>query len=140
MTISQSANKVGSYSRRYEDTCLRLSILVIFQQQRKSSGPSFTRLAIEAGIQLILSRYVSCEDKIIDCTRISSDKKSAIVPKLNSKIKEADQRLIPHIHYSISQGAKQSVVISNDTDVFALLIHYLPDFLGLGLQDIVWRW
>ena len=44
--------------------------------------------------------------------------------------------MIPHIHYSISQGAKRSVVISNDTDVFALLIHYLPDVLGLGLQEL----
>ena len=86
---------------------------------------------------MILSGYVSCEDKIIDCNRISSDKKSATVPELNYKIEEADQRLIPHIHYSISQGAKQSVVISNDTDLFALLIHYLPDFLGLGLQELL---
>ena len=38
--------------------------------------------------------------------------------------------------YSISQGAKRSVVISNDTDVFALLIHYLPDFSELGLQEL----
>ena len=73
---------------------------------------------------MVLSRYVSCEDKIIDCTRILSDRKSVIVPELNSKIEEADQRLIPYIHFSISQGAKQSVVISNDTDLFALLIHY----------------
>ena len=58
------------------------------------------------------------------------------MPELNSKIEEADQRLIPHIHYSITQGAERSVVISNDTDVFALLIHYLPDFLGLGLQEL----
>ena len=58
------------------------------------------------------------------------------MPELNSKIEEADQRLIPHIHYSISQGAKRSVVISNDTDVFVLLINYLPDFLGLGPQKL----
>ena len=92
---------------------------------------SFTRLAIEAGIQLVLSRYVSCDDKIIHWNRISSDKESAIVPKLNSKIEEADQRLIPHIHYSISQCTKRSAAISKDTDVFALLIHYLSDFLAL---------
>ena len=72
--------------------------------------------------------YVSYEDKIIDCIRISSDKKSVIVPELNSKIEEADQILIPHIHYSISQGAKRSVVILNDTDVFTLLSHYLQTF------------
>ena len=58
------------------------------------------------------------------------------MPEFNSKIEEADHRLIPHIHYSISHGAKESVVVSNDTDVFALLIHYLPDFLGLGLQEL----
>ena len=58
------------------------------------------------------------------------------MPVFNSKIEEADQRLIPHIHYSISQGAKQSAVISNDTDAFALLIHYLPDFLDLGFQEL----
>ena len=85
---------------------------------------------------MVLSGYVSCEDKIIDCNRISRDKKSVIVPELNSKIEEADQRLIPHIHYSITQGAERPVVISNDTDVLALLIHYLPDFLSLGLQEL----
>ena len=58
------------------------------------------------------------------------------MPELNSKIEEAVQRLIPHIHYSISQGAKRSAVISNDIDVSALLIHYLPDFLGLGLKKL----
>ena len=44
--------------------------------------------------------------------------------------------MVPHIHYPISQGAKRSVVILNDTVVFALLIHYLPDFLGLSLQGL----
>ena len=72
----------------------------------------------------------------MNCTRISSDRKSVIVPQLNSEIEKADQRLMLHIHYSISQGAKRSVLISNDTDVFALLIHYLPDLLGLGLQEL----
>ena len=85
---------------------------------------------------MVLSGYISCEDKIIDCTRILSDRKSIVVPELNSKIEKADQRLIPHIHYLISHGAKRSVVISNDTDVFALPIHYLPDFLGPGLQEL----
>ena len=83
---------------------------------------------------MVLSRYVSCEDKTIDCTRISSDKESAIIPELNSKNEEADQRL--NIHYSINQGAKRSVVISNDKDVFALLIHYLLDVLGFGHQEL----
>ena len=55
---------------------------------------------------------------------------------MNSKTEEADQRLIPHVHYSISHGPKWSVVISNDTDVFAFLIYYLTDFLGLGLQEL----
>ena len=97
---------------------------------------SFTRLTIEAGIQLVLSRYVSCEDKVTNCIRLSSDRKSVMKPELNAKNEEADQRFVPHIRYSISQGAKESIVISNDTDVFALLISRLPDFLGLGLQDL----
>ena len=44
---------------------------------------SFTCLVIEAGIQLVLSGYISCEDKIIDCTRMLSDRKSVIAPALN---------------------------------------------------------
>ena len=63
---------------------------------------SFTRLAIEAGIQLVLSGYVSCADKLIDCVRILSDRKSVIVPEVNSKIEEANERLIPHMHCSVS--------------------------------------
>ena len=73
---------------------------------------SLTRLAIEAGIQLVLSGCASCEDKIIDCTKISSDKKSAIVPELNSKIEEADQRLIPHIYYSISPNLRRFIKLT----------------------------
>ena len=42
-----------------------------------------------------------------------------------------------HIDWAIRvQNCKRVVIVSNDTDTFALLLHYTPHFQDLGVQEI----
>ena len=58
------------------------------------------------------------------------------IPQLNLNIEDSDQRLIPHIHWSLQGGHKHIVVVSNDRDVLVLLIHYYKKFLRMGIQKL----
>ena len=78
----------GDYTSKPDDKSVLVRESSNEEKVQDLCRSSFTRLAIEAGIQLVLSEYVSGEDKIIDCTRISSDMKSVIVPEMNSKSKK----------------------------------------------------
>ena len=55
---------------------------------------------------------------------------------LDIDIEEADLRIIPHVSKSVSRNFTNIVVISNDTDVFILLLHYLPQFIENGLEEL----
>ena len=57
-------------------------------------------------------------------------------PDLDNHIEEADMRIIPHIAKSIESGLKNVVVVSNDTDVCVLLLHYTPQFIKSGLTEL----
>ena len=78
----------GDYTSKPDDKSVLVRESSNEEKVQDLCRSSFTRLAIEAGIQLVLSEYVSGEDKITDCTRISSDMKSVIVPEMNSKSKK----------------------------------------------------
>ena len=55
--------------------------------------------------------------------------------QLNARFEEADQRMIPHIHWSVSaKSIANVVVVSNDTDVLVLLVHYFSRFKNAGLK------
>ena len=45
-------------------------------------------------------------------------------------------RIIPHIAKSIESGLKNVVVVSNNTDVCVLLLHYTPQFIKSGLTEL----
>ena len=51
-------------------------------------------------------------------------------------LEEADTRIIPDIYYNILNGYKQIVVISNDTDVFALILFSMSLFLDKGIKEL----
>ena len=55
---------------------------------------------------------------------------------LDLDIEEADLRIILHVSKSVSRNFCNIVVISNDTDVLILLLHYLPQFKENGLQEL----
>ena len=56
------------------------------------------------------------------------DNSEQLIIKLNSEIDEADARLIPHVAYSVNNEFQRIVVLSNDTDVVVLLVHYFQSF------------
>ena len=55
--------------------------------------------------------------------------------ELNLQLEEADLRLIPHIGWDILTFKRKCItVISEDTDVLVLLLHYFESLTKLGLQ------
>ena len=57
-------------------------------------------------------------------------------PDLDNHIEEADMRIILQIAKSTESGLKNVVVVSNDTDVCVLLLHYTPQFIKSGLTEL----
>ena len=51
-------------------------------------------------------------------------------------IEEADARIVPHVYWAVNQGCKKVVVLSNDTDTVAILLHYIPDCVDRGLKEL----
>ena len=47
-----------------------------------------------------------------------------------------DMRILPHIKWSLINGAENLLVLSNDTDVLALLLYYLSIYKEYGLKQI----
>ena len=58
------------------------------------------------------------------------------LPELNVKIEEADVRMIPHALHSVNKGASRIILLSNDTDVFVLGLHYWSLLKGHGLKEL----
>ena len=52
------------------------------------------------------------------------------------RLEEADMRILPHMYHGILHGYKQIIVTSNDSDVFALILFYMPRFLLDGLVEL----
>ena len=61
-------------------------------------------------------------------------------PDLGNHIEEADMRIILHIAKSTESGLKNVVVVSNDTDVCVLLLHYTPQFIKFGLTELWFKY
>ena len=61
------------------------------------------------------------------------------LPELNVKIEEADVRMIPHALHSVSEGASRVILLSNDTDIVVLGLHYRSLLKGHGLKASVWK-
>ncbi|KAK3885497.1 hypothetical protein Pcinc_010238 [Petrolisthes cinctipes] len=58
------------------------------------------------------------------------------IPDLFSWIEEADSRVVVHVDWAVRvKQCKRIIVISNDTDTFALLLHYTPYLQSLSEQD-----
>ena len=58
------------------------------------------------------------------------------LPELNVKIEEADVRMIPHALHSVKGGALRVILLSNDTDVVVLGLHYWSLLKGHGLKEL----
>ena len=65
------------------------------------------------------------------------------IPALTNWIEEADTKLIVHVSWAIrTKKCTRVIVLSNDTDTFALLLNYIPRFLEQGLRVVatIWNW
>ena len=58
------------------------------------------------------------------------------VEALTLRIEESDMRIIPHIKWALINGAENIMVLSNDTDVLALLLYYLSTYKEYGLKQV----
>ena len=92
-------------------------------------------LAKNIAKDMVLSGVVVNEDQR-PCIFVHHDQNTSDIDDLNSDIEEADHRLIPHIEWSLHIGHNNIVVISNDTDVLVLLVHYFKIFSRMGLKKI----
>ena len=61
------------------------------------------------------------------------------LPELNVKIEETDVRMIPHALHSANGGASKVILLSNDTDVVVLELHYWSLLKGHGLEELCIR-
>ena len=57
------------------------------------------------------------------------------IEELTSGHEEADERIVPHAHYAVSNGCQRLIVVSNDTDVVARLLRYVHPLRCKGLQE-----
>ena len=73
---------------------------------------------------IILSGMGVDEENMIHCTSESGHN----ISELDKDIEEADLRIIQHILYAIKKGAERIVILSNDTDVLVLVLHYMAKF------------
>lgn len=58
------------------------------------------------------------------------------VMELKNSIEEADYRLVPHVEWAAQQNTKRVVLLSNDTDVIAIMLRYIERFKSNGLSEL----
>ena len=56
--------------------------------------------------------------------------------ELDVHIEEADVRMIPHALHAVNCGASRVVILSNDTDVMVLELHYWNLLKDHGLKEL----
>ena len=96
----------------------------------------FLRISIAKNNDIVLSGTL--EDQVEKpCKRFSRNSSEWVeIPSLKSSIEEADHRVIPHIRWCLQEGCKDCVIISNDTDVLVLLLHFYGTFSLMGLERL----
>ena len=59
------------------------------------------------------------------CTSYHVEESESFLQTLQrSDIEEADVKIILHVQHAVSRGFKKTYVISSDTDVIVLLLHF----------------
>ncbi|KAL8622995.1 hypothetical protein ACOMHN_027116 [Nucella lapillus] len=85
------------------------------------------------GNPVIIASSVICDDEVLPAKAAGGEE----IPDLHSWIEEADARLVVHVEWAVRvKQCKRLIVVSNDTDTFALLLHYTSLFHALGLKEI----
>ena len=103
----------------------------------------------KAKLQLLLRKYIldnpmAAADIVVSAIGLAEIEPARGVfsnigitlPELNVKIEEADVRMIPHALHSVNGGASRVILLSNDTDVVVLGLHYWSLLKGHGLKEL----
>jgi len=64
------------------------------------------------------------------------DGNSVEIPDLCAEVEDANARIIPHALHSVRSGMQHIVVLSGDTHVFVLLVHYWDILSSEGLREL----
>ena len=89
----------------------------------------FASKSKEKCLNIILSGYVTDDRGIEGCVEFR-DGNQLKRQDLDSELEEADVRIVPHIAKAVLNGRKRIVVLSNDTDVFILLLYYIHNLFS----------
>ena len=94
----------------------------------------------QSGVDIVVSGTgIVGKSEVEACKAIIDDNDPVEVPDLDISIEEADVRIIPHLIHAVVGGATRAVVLSNDTDVLVLLLHYWKMAHGHGLKELWMR-
>ena len=95
----------------------------------------FHSKSTDHNVDIILSGYLSNKNDSSKCIQIINGVTNER-PDLDNHIEEADMRIKRHSANSIESGLKNVIVVSNVTDLCALLLHYTPLFIKSGLTEL----
>ena len=103
----------------------------------------------KAKLQLLLRKYIldnpmAAADIVVSAIGLAEIEPARGVfsnigitlPELNVKIEEADVRMIPHALHSVNGGPSRVILLSNDTDVVVLGLHYRSLLKGHDLKEL----
>ena len=106
------------------------------EKLQKLSTVYFKNLSKTPNLEIVVSGYLTNNKEIVEAEQYYRDE-TTILPNLNSDTEEADTRIIPHITDISLKNNTTAVVLSNDTDVCVLLLHYMNVFKKNGLKKIL---
>ena len=95
----------------------------------------FSKLNKEVNHGLILSG-MQVNGSQLPALIFSDKREGEPINDLFCNIEEADQRLIKHVQWCALNQKTSCIVISNDTDVLVLLVHYFQTFKTTGLKRL----
>ena len=75
-------------------------------------------------------------DGISPNTQSVKNRKLSQLADLDSDLEEADVRIIPHAIQAVRNGVMLVVILSSDTDVFVLAMHFSHLFVSKGLKEL----
>jgi hypothetical protein len=85
------------------------------------------------GKATIVASSVVSDDKVLAAVASGGEE----IPELLNWIEEADARLVVHVEWAVRvKQCGRVVILSNDTDTFALLLRYISHIQTLGLQEM----
>jgi len=135
-TYVEGSEKDSERQRRL--SCSPIDLNVIYEEMPLpvSIDPFWALSSNKSKLQGLYAKLIGFSPNIDPCQGIFNSSYPTPVPDLDVTIKEADVRTIPHTLDATNYGAKQVVLLSNDTDVVVLGLHYWSILKAHGLKEL----